>query len=111
MEDNPGFRRRWLTAWLVFEGIALVAAILSSGGGHGDYLFAKLLFPVPMYLGVVHEVLDLPILILIVIQYPLVGLTPFLISWRRTMYVCALLGVIHAIFTFLVFTHPSTQFG
>lgn len=42
--------RAWALTGLAFSIPALFLAMLSSGGGHGDYQFARAAFPVPMLL-------------------------------------------------------------
>lgn len=42
--------RAWALTGLAFTIPALFLAMLSSGGGHGDYQFARAAFPVPMLL-------------------------------------------------------------
>ena len=111
MEHSRESRKRWLKGWLVFEVIALIAAFLSAGGGHGDYLLVRLLFPIPMYIGLMQQSLAGVPTILSLLQYPVVGLVPYAFSWRQSKWVCALFVVIHIIFVFMVFAHRSTQFG
>lgn len=103
MQYNQEFRRRWLKGWLIFEVIALIIAFVSAGGGHGKYLFVKLLFPIPMYFGVMHHVLDALMLILLLVQYPAIGLIPFVATKRRSMYIYALLAALHVIFVVITF--------
>ncbi len=110
MTNHPKHKISWLTAWIVFEVIALFLAFLSAGGGHGDYLFCKLLFPIPMYIGIVQGKIGIVSLILSLIQYPLVGIAPLLLSFRHAKYFCILFAVAHIVFAVMAVTHPSTQF-
>ncbi len=50
----------------------LFLAFLSSGGGHGDYLFARALFPVPMLL-TFNAVINPLSLIAALAQFPVYG--------------------------------------
>ena len=40
----------WLLYSIILTIPAIVLAVFSAGAGHGDYLFARALFPVPMLL-------------------------------------------------------------
>jgi hypothetical protein len=64
-----------------------------------------------MYIGIVQKELGAISLILSLIQYPLVGVVPFLVSSRHAKYFCLLFAVSHVIFIGIVWMHPSTQFG
>jgi multidrug efflux pump subunit AcrB len=46
---------------------------MSGGGGHGDYLLAKLLFPWTMLSTVFFRSITTPFIVLAVIQYPAYG--------------------------------------
>lgn len=63
--------------WGTLTGIiltipALLLAILSSGAGHGDYLFARALFPWPMLLTLDQEIGLLSVAIALA-QFPVFG--------------------------------------
>jgi hypothetical protein len=111
MMGNRKSKVWWLTTWLVLEFVALCLALLSTGGGHGDYLFCKLLFPIPMYIGIVQQKIGVTSLILSLLQYPLVGTAPFLLSPGHARYFYLLFAVLNVIFVVMVFMHPSRQFG
>ena len=54
--------------------IALILAMYSSGGGHGDYGFARALFPIPMLLTrITDNTISIPSLALALIQFPAYG--------------------------------------
>lgn len=53
---------------------ALVLAVLSSGAGHGDYGFARLLFPIPLCVAVfVTGSIDTPSIVLALVQFSIYG--------------------------------------
>jgi hypothetical protein len=104
-------RMSWLAVWMIVEVIALFLAFLSAGAGHGDYLYCKLLFPIPMYIAIVEGSIGIISAVPALVQYPLVGLAPFLLSFRRATYFYAVLAIVHIAFVAIVLMHPSTHFG
>ena len=44
-------RVAWLASRVMFGVVALALGFACAGAGHGDYLFCKLLFPIPMLIG------------------------------------------------------------
>lgn len=53
---------------------AVILAILSGGGGHGNYLWAKLLFPYSMVIPVLcGTTISVPLIMIAIIQYPIYG--------------------------------------
>ena len=53
--------------------VCLLLAIGSGGGGHGDYFYAKLLYPYTMLVALVFDSLAIPFLLFAVLQFPLYG--------------------------------------
>jgi hypothetical protein len=51
----------------------LLLALASGGAGHGDYLWAKLLFPLTMLSTSVFGSITVPFIVLAVAQYPAYG--------------------------------------
>ncbi len=64
--------RAWALAGLVFTTPAVFLAMLSSGGGHGDYQFARAAFPVPMLLTFNGPINPLS-LVTALVQFPVYG--------------------------------------
>lgn len=64
--------RGWALAGLALSIPALILAMLSSGAGHGDYAFARALFPVPMLL-TFNDTINILSLITALVQFPLYG--------------------------------------
>jgi len=59
--------------------VAMFLAIASGGAGHGDYVIARALFPIPILATLLdHGTIDLPILALALLQFPLYGV---IIGW------------------------------
>ena len=53
---------------------ALLLAFISAGGGHGDYFWAKLLFPYTMIVPVLHgDPICLPLFVVACVQCPIYG--------------------------------------
>lgn len=58
---------------LLATPIALLLAMLSTGAGHGNYLWAILLFPLTMLSTAALGSITAPFVLLAVIQYPIYG--------------------------------------
>jgi len=65
---------------LLVELPAVLAAIISSGAGHGDYFAARALFPLPMLLTLVEGSIGVLSITLILLQFPIYGV---LLGWAR----------------------------
>lgn len=66
---------------LLFAVPALLAALLSTGAGHGDYSAARALFPVPMLLTLLEGSIGPIARAAALLQFPLYGA---LLGWSRT---------------------------
>ena len=62
-----------IIASLILTPIALLLGIGSGGGGHGDYFWAKLLFPYTMLSAFLFGSITVPFILLAVAQFPLYG--------------------------------------
>jgi len=56
--------------FLVATPICLFLAVASGGGGHGNYFWAKVLFPFTMLSASLTGSIDIPFIILAIVQYP-----------------------------------------
>lgn len=76
VQDEIDHSRKVAKAWVIGGVLvtlpALMLAAFSSGAGHGDYGFARVLFPVPMLLTFNHSV-GLLSLISALLQFPIYG--------------------------------------
>ena len=59
---------------LILTPIALLLGIGSGGGGHGDYFWAKILFPFTMLSALLFGSITVPFILLAVTQFPLYGI-------------------------------------
>lgn len=64
--------RAWALTGLALSIPALLQAMLSSGGGHGDYQFARTAFPIPMLLTFNGSINPLS-LVAALVQFPVYG--------------------------------------
>jgi hypothetical protein len=96
--DSKGLSRPVLTGLLVgiaIEVPAMLLAILSGGAGHGDYLLARALFPLPMLLTLLGPA-ALPIIwIGCTLQWPLYGVLIGRSARERRPRVATGLAVLH----------------
>jgi len=99
---------KWLLIGALITPFALGAAIASGGAGHGDYLFAKLLFPYTMLLTSLTGTITFPLIGLALVQFPLYGLAVGSFNATRTL---IFLLVLHASGTFLCFSSLLPHFG
>ena len=103
--------RRQLISLLIGVAItpfALAAAIESGGGGHGDYLLAKLLFPYSMLLTSLTGTITYTLMGIAIIQFPLYSLA--LGSFNATRTAISVL-VLHAVASSLCFSSLLPNFG
>jgi hypothetical protein len=92
---------------------ALVLAVLSAGAGHGDYGFARILFPIPMCVAVfVTGSIDAPSIVLALGQFPFYGgvIAYFAVTRRRRLWV-ALCVLLVAHFVAFVACSESSAFS
>jgi hypothetical protein len=99
-------------ACLVATPICLFLALLSAGAGHGDYLWAKILFPYTMLLTVIFESVTTPGIILAIVQYPLYGVALGLANRKhKVVHMAIALIVFHVLAAILFFLLPSRNFS
>lgn len=75
--DNPSGTSSKAAVWGTLSGVvvtlpALFLAVLSSGAGHGDYLFARAVFPWPI-LVTLDQTIGVPSLVMALAQFPVFG--------------------------------------
>ena len=102
MREVRKTKKLWLIGWIAFGFVALILALLSTGGGHGDYIFVKLFFPITMYTWYIRGKFPCLMMILPFIQYPMVGLVPFIFARKRRKYFYIIFLVINIYFLALV---------
>ena len=89
---------RVLIGALVGAGLevpALFLAVLSAGAGHGDYVAARALFPLPMLSTVVEGEIGMFSGGLALLQFPIYGALIGWIVWRRSHVAGFLLAAAH----------------
>lgn len=88
-----------LISGLIVTPFAMLMAIYSSGGGHGDYLLARILYPIPMLITrVTHNYISYVSIALAIAQYPAFGwLADRTAANPRWLRVLAAVVVAHAI--------------
>ena len=60
---------------LVVTPVALLLGIASAGAGHGDYFWAKILFPYTMLSTFLFQSITAPFILLAIAQFPLYGVS------------------------------------
>jgi hypothetical protein len=92
---------------------ALVLAVLSSGAGHGDYGFARLLFPIPLCVAVfVTGSIDTPSIVLALVQFSIYGgLIGYYATSRRRGVGVALVVLLLAHFVAFLACSASSAFS
>jgi hypothetical protein len=74
--------------------LCLLLAIGSGGAGHGNYFYAKLLYPYTMLPALGEGAIWLPAILFAVFQFPLYGLIYALAAKRRKQAIAAIVLVI-----------------
>ncbi len=99
-------------ACLIATPICLFLALLSGGVGHGDYLWAKILFPYSMLSTLPFESLTTASIILAIIQFPLYGVALGLANRRQKIgHVAIALIIIHIFAVIIFFLIGSRDFS
>jgi len=62
-----------LVIGVLLTPVCLLLAVGSGGAGHGDYFYAKLLYPYAMLVALLFDSLVIPFILLAVPQFPLYG--------------------------------------
>ncbi len=90
----------------------MLLAIGSGGGGHGDYFYAKLLYPYTMLSALVFDSFAIPFILLAVTQFPLYGALCGLAAAKgRTLTVGLAIIIMHALAVMLCFLLLSANFS
>jgi hypothetical protein len=101
-----------IIASLVAAPICLFLAAVSTGAGHGTYLWAKILFPYTMLSTLIFDSITAPFILLAIIQYPLYGIALGIAGKKRRfshMVIALLILHLLAVVVFILF--PNRSFG
>ncbi|MCB9383173.1 MAG: hypothetical protein H6509_01055 [Bryobacterales bacterium] len=91
--------------------MALLLGVGSAGAGHGDYLWAKLLFPMTMASAQFLEEITPPFILLAIIQYPVYGMIlGFANRQDQLDHAIVALTAAHLLFVALCFAAPQEGF-
>lgn len=86
------------SAFGVLGGIcAIAASIMSAGAGHGDYVFARALFPIPMLLTLLDGTFGPVSVGVALLQFPLYGALLTWTIWRNSYWAIAIAGMVHLV--------------
>jgi hypothetical protein len=109
--------------WYVFIGMGvgimlipptMLLAVLSTGFGHGNYLWAKVFFPYSMVLPVWRGVeIGLPLILLAFVQFPVYGglIGACSSSVRGAAAVATIIGIVHVVAVAVCFASKSNYFS
>ncbi len=93
----------------------LLISAYSSGGGHGDYIAARVAFPIPMLLTRYSGgSISLPIIVIAIAQYPTIGCVMGFASTRGRhclVWTATVLVVVHVIAALLTFSGVIPNFS
>jgi len=70
---------------ILLTPVLVYAGVVSSGAGHGNYLFARILFPFTMLSTIVSNSITLPAIGVAVVQFPAYGLILGIATKRRRL--------------------------
>ncbi len=88
---------------LVVTPIALLLGIASAGAGHGDYIWAMILFPYTMLSVFPFRSITAPFIVLAILQFPLYGFLLALARERKKLSTLAMgLAAVHILAAALV---------
>ena len=101
-----------IIASLILTPITLLLGIGSGGVGHGDYFWAKLLFPYTMLSAFLFGSITAPFVLLAVTQFPLYGVgLGYARGGRRLMCLALILLLVHAVAAAVVFLLADENFS
>ena len=76
--------------------IMLLLGVISAGAGHGNYLQAKLFFPITMLSALPFQRITDPFIVLAIVQYPFYGVILGFANLRRRLAITAIeLAIFH----------------
>jgi hypothetical protein len=113
----------WVILWRASIGLGigilltpptLLLALISTGGGHGNYLWAKVLFPYSMVLPTWQgSEIGVPAIVWAGIQYPLYGVLigASASSPRGAAGMAVIIGIVHVIAVAVCLMGRSSYFG
>lgn len=104
--------RKPLIIGVLLTPVCLLLAIGSGGAGHGDYFYAKLLYPYAMISALVFDSLVIPSILFAVPQFPLYGALCGLAAAKGRMWAVGLgIVMMHALAVALCFLLLSSNFA
>jgi hypothetical protein len=97
---------------LAVTPVALLLGIASAGAGHGNYFWAKILFPYTMLSTFLFESITAPFILLAIVQFPLYGFLLAFASGRKRLGSLAIgLAVAHILAAALCLFLASDNFS
>ncbi len=97
---------------LVVTPLALFLGIASAGAGHGDYFWAKIIFPYTMLSTALFHSIPAPFILLAILQFPLYGLIlAFAGERKRLGLLVIVLAVVHILAAGLCLILASENFS
>jgi hypothetical protein len=96
---------------LLLGFLALVVAWASAGAGHGEYVGARALFPIPMLSSLLGDGLGVLSIALALVQFPIYG---GLLGWtraRKAYIPAAVMGLLHIVAAILCFGGALPHFS
>jgi hypothetical protein len=107
-------RRFWkpFIIFLAATPFCLLFAYASAGAGHGDYFFAKILFPFTMLSAVFFNSITMPFVLLAIAQFPIYGIIFGLANLKGKLdFSIAGVSVIHLLAIFTCFLSLAEKFS
>jgi hypothetical protein len=96
---------------LVATPICLFLGLVSTGAGHGNYLWARILFPYTMLSTLIFESITVPFMLLAIIQFPLYGIALEIARRRqRFLLMSVALLVLHSLAVVIFTLFPNKNF-
>ena len=90
---------------------AIILAIMSAGAGHGDYLAARALFPLPLLLSRLEGAIGPISGTLALLQFPLYGALLGWSRWRKSFRPLAALALLHLVAALACFSGALPDFS
>ena len=91
--------------------VALFFAAVSGGAGHGDYLLARILFPLPMLSTHFFQVITSAAVVVAAIQFPVYGWFAGYAAQKEKRRLALIPLGFHVLMLVLIFVFPDSSFS
>jgi len=110
---RSGLTRKFIVSTILVTPVAIFLALVSTGGGHGNYFFAKIFFPYTMFsTHFFDDTITLPFAVLALVQIPFYGIFLAIGARKKKLKLAAIsITILHFIALLLCLLIPMPNFS